>query len=390
MNKTLKIVLIVVGVLVVVVLVAPFLIPVNQFRPIIEEKASAALGRKVELGNLSLSLFSGSLSADNISVGDDNIAIKAGSTHASDIAINHCSFGTGHGLSIGGQTNAGLTGLDVSNCTFDGTTTGLRLKADATEGGMVENLSYSDITMTNVQYPIVFYSYYNRVGSPGATSGSSRITPARVNQWNANPPDSLRATTLPGWRNITVRNLTAIRASGYSIIWGLPLPDDLIADVTLDNVSISGGAGFEIYDATNVQFTGASSVGPIVTDNSLVITSQPQSQTVIAGSDVSFGVETAGTSGINGTPPTYRWSLNGVPLTDGQRPNGSIISGAATATLVVANAQLDEAGDYTVIVSNALDGYDVAASVLRPDSMPVSAVSRAATLSVTDAFAIEL
>src|SRR5260370_14373975 len=71
MNKTLKIVLVVVGVLVVLVLVAPFLIPVNQFRPTIEEKASAALGRKVELGNLSLSLISGSLSADNISIGDD-------------------------------------------------------------------------------------------------------------------------------------------------------------------------------------------------------------------------------------------------------------------------------------------------------------------------------
>src|SRR5882762_3615425 len=71
MNKTLKIILIVAGVLVVLVLVAPFLIPVNQFRPTIEEKASAALGRKVELGNLSLSLLSGSLSADNISIGDD-------------------------------------------------------------------------------------------------------------------------------------------------------------------------------------------------------------------------------------------------------------------------------------------------------------------------------
>jgi len=71
MNKALKTVLIVVGVLVVLVLVAPFLIPVNQFRPTIEEKASAALGRKVELGNLSLSLISGSLSADNISIGDD-------------------------------------------------------------------------------------------------------------------------------------------------------------------------------------------------------------------------------------------------------------------------------------------------------------------------------
>jgi len=71
MKKALKIVLIVVGVLIVLVLIVPFLIPVNQFRPTIEEKASAALGRKVELGNLSLSLISGSLSADNISIGDD-------------------------------------------------------------------------------------------------------------------------------------------------------------------------------------------------------------------------------------------------------------------------------------------------------------------------------
>jgi AsmA protein len=71
MNKKLKIVLIVVGVLIVLVLVVPFLIPVNQFRPTIEEKASAALGRKVQLGNMSLSLLSGSLSADNISIGDD-------------------------------------------------------------------------------------------------------------------------------------------------------------------------------------------------------------------------------------------------------------------------------------------------------------------------------
>ena len=71
MNKTLKIVLIVLGVLIVLVLVAPFLIPVNQFRPTIEEKSSAALGRKVELGNLSLSLISGSLTAENLSIGDD-------------------------------------------------------------------------------------------------------------------------------------------------------------------------------------------------------------------------------------------------------------------------------------------------------------------------------
>ena len=71
MKGKLRIILIVVAVLIVLVLVAPFLIPVNQFRPTIEEKASAALGRKVQLGDLSLSLLSGSLSAENLSIGDD-------------------------------------------------------------------------------------------------------------------------------------------------------------------------------------------------------------------------------------------------------------------------------------------------------------------------------
>ncbi len=71
MKKTLRIVVIVVVVLVVLLLVAPFVIPVNEFRPVIEEKASAALGRKVQLGNISLSLISGSLAAENLSIGDD-------------------------------------------------------------------------------------------------------------------------------------------------------------------------------------------------------------------------------------------------------------------------------------------------------------------------------
>jgi len=71
MNRTLRIVAIVVVVLILILFIAPFLIPVDKFRPTIEEKASQALGRKVELGNLSLSLLSGSLTAENLSIGDD-------------------------------------------------------------------------------------------------------------------------------------------------------------------------------------------------------------------------------------------------------------------------------------------------------------------------------
>jgi len=72
MSRVLRTALIVVGVFVVLILAAPFLIPVNQFRPTIEEESSEALGRKVQVGNLSLSLLRGSLSAENLSIGDDS------------------------------------------------------------------------------------------------------------------------------------------------------------------------------------------------------------------------------------------------------------------------------------------------------------------------------
>jgi AsmA protein len=71
MNRKLRLIAIVGVVFIVVVLVIPFLIPVDKFRPTIEEKASQALGRQVQLGKLSLSLFSGSLSAEDLSIGED-------------------------------------------------------------------------------------------------------------------------------------------------------------------------------------------------------------------------------------------------------------------------------------------------------------------------------
>src|ERR1700688_1663313 len=71
MSRKLRIILVSVGIFILVLVIAPFLIPVNQFRPTIEEKASAALDRKVDVGNLSLSLFTGSIAADNLSIADD-------------------------------------------------------------------------------------------------------------------------------------------------------------------------------------------------------------------------------------------------------------------------------------------------------------------------------
>ncbi len=72
MLKRLFVIAAVVVVLLLVAVVAlPFVIDVNRFRPELEAKASAAVGRKVTLGPLSLSLRSGKVVASDITVADD-------------------------------------------------------------------------------------------------------------------------------------------------------------------------------------------------------------------------------------------------------------------------------------------------------------------------------
>jgi AsmA protein len=66
-----KIVGIIVAVLIVLVVALPFFINVNSYRPEIESSLTSALGRPVKVGNLSLSILSGSVKADQLSIGDD-------------------------------------------------------------------------------------------------------------------------------------------------------------------------------------------------------------------------------------------------------------------------------------------------------------------------------
>ncbi len=71
MKRPIRIIAIVVGILIVIAIALPFLVDVNSFRPKLESELTSALGRQVKVGNLSLSIFSGTVSADNISIADD-------------------------------------------------------------------------------------------------------------------------------------------------------------------------------------------------------------------------------------------------------------------------------------------------------------------------------
>jgi rhamnogalacturonyl hydrolase YesR len=73
-----------------------------------------------------------------------------------------------------------------------------------------------------------------------------------------------------------------------------------------------------------------------------VITTAPANVTVTSGQTVNLSVQATGNPA-----PAYQWQLNGANLTDGGR-----ISGSATANLTLANSQLADAGNYTVLVSN--------------------------------------
>jgi AsmA protein len=61
----------VIAVLLLGLVILPFVIDVNQFRPQIESAANSALNRKVTIGNISLSLLSGGVSVDDLAVSDD-------------------------------------------------------------------------------------------------------------------------------------------------------------------------------------------------------------------------------------------------------------------------------------------------------------------------------
>ena len=71
MKRILKILAIVAAILLVIAIAIPFFIDANTFRPKLESEISDALGRQAKVGNLSLSLFSGSVKADDIAIADD-------------------------------------------------------------------------------------------------------------------------------------------------------------------------------------------------------------------------------------------------------------------------------------------------------------------------------
>ncbi len=188
----------------------------------------------------------------SINAGDDNVAFSpVVGTVSSDTVISNCTFGSGHGVSIGSNTAGGLSNLTVTSCSFNNTDYGIRMKSDNNtntggtlngRGGVVENLSYSNLTMTNItRGAIVIFSYYNDVGTP------TSITPFGAST------QTVDSFAIPVWRNITISNVTAtVGSSGVpGILWGRI--EMVVSNITLSKVNITASKPFDIYNARDIQ-----------------------------------------------------------------------------------------------------------------------------------------
>lgn len=86
-SRWVKIAIAVVAVFVFVIALIPLFVNADTFRPRIENDLTSSLGRKVALGHLSFSIFSGSLVAENISIADDPAMSKTPFVEAKKLHI---------------------------------------------------------------------------------------------------------------------------------------------------------------------------------------------------------------------------------------------------------------------------------------------------------------
>ncbi len=121
-----------------------------------------------------------------VSTGDDDIALKGSNNPApagsglfgvdgnrdvrSDrkwgIVIAHNHIYWGHGISIGSETNAGVTNVQVYDNAFRDSEEGLRIKSDYARGGEVSNINYSNICIRDATNALLFTPYYSTKALP--------------------------------------------------------------------------------------------------------------------------------------------------------------------------------------------------------------------------------
>lgn len=174
----------------------------------------------------------------HISVGDDCITIKSDrdadgrrvGRPCENITVTNCMMLDGHGgVVIGSEMSGGVRKVTISNCIFDGTERGIRIKTTRGRGGAVEDIRVSNIVMSNItRSPFDLNMFYEKV----PVEPVSERTPALRNMH---------------FSDVIVKGAPA---AGYM----LGLEEMPIENVTFTNVHIDAEKGFSCTDAKSIAF----------------------------------------------------------------------------------------------------------------------------------------
>lgn len=173
----------------------------------------------------------------HISVGDDCITIKSGrdipgrtkGVPAENYTITNCTMLSGHGgVVIGSEMSGGVKKITISNCVFDGTDRGLRIKTVRGRGAVVEDIRVDNIIMKNIRENAFVLDM----------------------QYSKSAPEPVSERT-PQFKNIHFSNITA-QAKGAGIINGLEeMP---VENISFSDIQIDAETGFVIQQATGIAF----------------------------------------------------------------------------------------------------------------------------------------
>ncbi len=129
------------------------------------------------------------------------------------------------------------------------------------------------------------------------------------------------------------------------------------ADATTQTITLTGGnTGTDSSVPNATAIFNAYQLRSLAGASAPTISSQPRSQSVAAGSNVTFSVTATGTQ-----PLSYQWQRNGTNL-----------SGATASSYTITNVQSSHAGNYAVIVTNSAGSITSDAASLTVNSVPVA------------------
>ena len=168
----------------------------------------------------------------HVDVGDDCITLKSGTEDTAEripcenITITNCTMVHGHGgVVIGSEMSGDVRNVVISNCVFEGTDRGIRLKSRRGRGGVVEDIRINNIIMKDIICPIIMNLYYFC-----GPRGKEKYV------WDKKPYPVTEET--PAFRRIHFSNITAREiSSAAGFLYGLA--EQYIEDITFDNISIS-------------------------------------------------------------------------------------------------------------------------------------------------------